>query len=754
MRKASESATSPVDLSTCAREPIHTPGSVQPHGFLLALEEPGLIIRHASRNCEDALGLPADQLLGKPLQTLLSPAMWLYVLEQLQTERLKTVNPLKLKWAVGDTTQTFDAIAHRRQGLLLLEFEPALDHSASSFSQVYQQVHGAVEEISTAANAAELYRATAEQVKALTGYQRVMIYEFDKQWNGNVVAEAREPELEPFLGLRYPASDIPEQARQLYRSNWLRIIPNVHYTPAAIIPATVNSSSEPLDLSGCVLRSVSPMHVQYLKNMGVGASMSVSIIKDGELWGLIALHHHSAAYLPYEVRQGLEFIGRFLSSQLAAKQQWENHERKLQLNSLQRILQRQMQGHSSFMEGLHQGQRHFLDMAEGVSGGAIWHRTKLGLHRQTPQDVDVAAMVQWLAGVMPPEGVYCSECLTESGCPGAQGFKDVASGVLAIAIPEVEPSFIIWFKPEVIQTVNWGGNPEKPVEPATPGGQLGPRRSFALWQQTVRQKSLPWQREEIEAVTSLRRSIIEIDLERQVRVAMDSNAELDQFASVIAHDLKEPLRGIKHYAEFLEQDLAGQLDPESLEHVQGIRQLSQKTAAMLTELYQYSRLGQVEMSFAEVDLNSTVDEVRERLQQVFASSHAQLRVVAPLPVVICDKVRITEVLANLLSNAVKYNRHQQPLVEVGAEVVRDVPVFYVRDNGIGIEAQAQTRVFNMFQRLHSGDDFGGTGVGLAIVKRIIDRHGGRVWLESAVGEGSTFYFTLRPAQPNAALEGH
>lgn len=732
------------DLTNCAREPIHIPGSIQPHGYFLALNEPDLVVRHASRNCAELLQKPSEDLVGRSFSSFLTSRSSQFLKHKLGNARLQEVNPITLHLNVNNKLTAIGAVAHRSQGLVLLELEPLLKGASASFSKVYQRINAAVEAIGEAADLPELYRVTAQRVKELSGYQRVMIYEFDRDWNGKVVAEAREADQDSFLGLHYPASDIPEQARRLYRANWLRSIPNVEYTPSPIYPTVLADSGQPLDLSTCSLRSVSPLHIQYLKNMQVGASTSVSVIKDGELWGLIALHHKSAAYIPYEMRQGLEFIGRIFSIQLAAKQKYENQDYKAQLRALQPIMLEKMQRESAFMDGLHRDSPSFLDFACGCTGGAVLHRGRLTLVGSTPPEEQVWRLVAWLTGQFRDKPLFHTTSLAQLYAEAA-AFKDAASGLLAISIPEVEPSYIIWFKPEVIQTVNWGGDPNKPVDITDDGTQLSPRRSFVLWQETVRLRSLPWQPEEIDAIEELRRSIVEVDLERQVRAAMASNAELDQFASVISHDLKEPLRGIGYFADFLQQDLDEKLDPESRNYLVEIKQLTTRAQTLISELYEYSRVGRLDMAFAEVDMNEVVQEVHARLKSFFLEKGAELRVGTPLPRVLCDRVRISEVFANLITNAIKYNDRSERWVELGADTSCEPPVFYVRDNGIGIADNAKERIFKMFQRLHQPGEFGGgTGVGLPIVKRIIDRHGGRIWVESLPGKGSTFHFTLRP----------
>lgn len=722
-------------IADCADEPIHIPGSIQPHGFLMALEESGLSIRQLSANCETLLAVPAMSALDQPITQWLTAESAAELQEKLSCGDLRQVNPIQLQFRGSE--KIWSAIAQRSQGLLMLEIEPSVNGDPS-FGSVYRTINAAVEAIGAAADLQELYQVTVHWVKELTAYQRVMIYEFDAEWNGRVVAEAREAHQEPFLGLHYPASDIPAQARRLYTTNWLRTIPDVTYTPVPIWPGDHHGA--PLDLSNCSLRSVSPVHIQYLKNMGVGASTSISVIKDGVLWGLIALHHEDAAYLPFEVRQGLGFIGRMFSLQHAAREKLENHGYKRHLKELQQQLEHKMKRHANFIDGLLREAPDFTHLVRDCGGGAIVRRGKLTLVGNTPSQQDTLNLIHWLHGRGESQPLFCTASLAKH-YPPAEHFKEHGSGLLAIAIPEVEPFYLLWFKPEVIQTVDWGGDPRKTVGPAG----LTPRNSFALWQETVRLTSLPWAPEEIQVVEALRRSIIEVDLANQVRLAMDSNAELDQFASVISHDLKEPLRGIHFFADFLLEDTAGRLDDESLTYLHEIKTLTGKTRTLISDLYEYSKVGRIEMAFGWVDLGDVLLDVEARLKPYLQEHHASVQLIQALPKVFCDRVRVSEIFANLITNAVKYNDNREKRIEVGANFAGDAPVFYVRDNGIGILPENYERVFAMFQRLHTEDAYcGGTGVGLAIVKRIVERHGGRVWLESQFGKGSTFFFTLRP----------
>ena len=331
----------PVDLDNCAREPIHVPGSIQPRGVFLAVTEPDLVVRHTSQNVAELLGHPVDDVLGHPLEHVLGAEAAGAIEHHVRTwGNLRARNPLLV--TVGGVE--LDVVLHRilsgESTLLIVELEPASGPRPFSFPNTYQAVRGAVEQLNHAHDLAQLYEITAREVRALTGFDRVMIYRFDDEYNGEVVAEAKRPDLNPFLGLHYPASDIPPQARALYEQNWVRLISDVGYTPSRIVPGLDEETGLPLDLTHSILRSVSPIHLEYLGNMGVAASMSISLLRDGRLWGLIACHHYSGPHdPPFGVRAAAEFLGSSLSLRLVARVEEDELEARIRAaGTLSRLL--------------------------------------------------------------------------------------------------------------------------------------------------------------------------------------------------------------------------------------------------------------------------------------------------------------------------------------------------------------------------------------------------------------------------------
>jgi len=383
---------------------------------------------------------------------------------------------------------------------------------------------------------------------------------------------------------------------------------------------------------------------------------------------------------------------------------------------------------------------------------------------QTPSLDQLQPLLNHLMPRLQTERIFQTVCLAEV-YPAAAAYSDVASGMLGMMISSAQNFYILWFRSEVSQTVTWGGNPHKPVIIQDDGEvRLSPRKSFAAWQETVRHTSLPWKSCEYAAALELQSAIINVALRHAVALAKlnteleRSNIDLDSFAYVASHDLKEPLRGIHNYSSFLMEDYGEILDEDGVSKLQTLMRLTRRMECLIDSLLHYSRLGRAELAADRIDLNLVVQEVVE-LFKMSAGDTLEVTV-HPLPTIHGDRIQISELLTNLVSNAIKYNDQPIAKIEIGtlaADLVQRVrrerpqldiqstaQIIYVRDNGIGIDPQHFDDVFRIFKRLHVQDQYGGgTGAGLTIAQKIVERHGGKIWVESVLGEGSTFYFTVR-----------
>jgi light-regulated signal transduction histidine kinase (bacteriophytochrome) len=338
--------------------------------------------------------------------------------------------------------------------------------------------------------------------------------------------------------------------------------------------------------------------------------------------------------------------------------------------------------------------------------------------------------------------------------PPAAAYAQVASGLLAVRLDPVAPRFALWFRPEVARTVTWAGDPRKPVVRGPGAERLHPRASFDAWKQEVRGTSLPWTQVDLEMARRFREGLVGVVL-RQAAALARSNVELDSFSGTVAHDLREPLRGIQQYVSFTLEDYGEGLPPEGRDYLKQAERLAQRTQGLLESLFEYSRLGFVDLSWKEADLQQVLEDELLTVSARLKQNRVEVRIPRPLPRLECDALRLGHVWANLLANAAKYHQPDEPRwVEVGyyapdeplpaqARPRAEGYIFYVRDNGIGIAPQFQETIFAMFRRLHAPQAYGGgSGAGLAIARRLVQLHGGSLWVESTPGQGSTFYFTV------------
>ncbi|MFB9329127.1 diguanylate cyclase domain-containing protein [Paenibacillus aurantiacus] len=511
----------PIDLTNCEKEPIHIPGRIQPHGVLLACHSADdYRIVQCSRNVSELLDMQPEELLDHPLHALLGEAQ--SALVAMEASRAKA-DPFKLHYldlslAIQGVEQAFCGILHESDGFLLLELEPALPEEQASSLNDFEWIQTFFGKLKQAGNRLEASRFAAEQIKQMLGYDRVMIYEFDPAWNGKVIAEAKEAHMEPYLGHNYPASDIPKQARALYLRNWLRTIVDVHYEPVDLVPSLRPDTGQPLNMSLSTLRSVSPMHIEYLRNMGVGATVTISLIHNNELWGLITCHHETKKYVPHRVRNLCNFLGEFFSRELYQRQQLDAYETELRLKSLSTRIAAIFISEPTparIMEQLEQEQAALLTLMN-ASGAAISYHNHLALYGDTPSAQQVLELAAW-AKERASEHVHHTSELPLEFAP-AIGYKATASGMLYLALSAGHKDFIIWFRPEVVQTVEWAGDPAKAVTRAEDGLRVSPRKSFEKWLQTVVSTSAPWLDNELRLLPELK-SIIFKRTQAQLRQA-------------------------------------------------------------------------------------------------------------------------------------------------------------------------------------------------------------------------------------------
>ena len=510
-------------LADCANEPIRIPGAIQPHGVLLSLSGNPLCIEQVSANCARVLGLDSRQLLGKSMSMLMSPQQASHLERACSDPCFGEIDPIRLSFNGSD----YSASLHRSEDVWILELEPFVDVT-QEHSRVIARVLRNLQAVDTLE---ALFAVSVHEIQALTGYDRVMIYRFEPEGHGKVVAEALTGSLPSYQGLNFPGSDIPAQARELYRLNWIRVIPDATYTPVPLVPLLRPSTGQPLDLGFSTLRSVSPVHCEYLKNMGVVSSMSISLLDNGKLWGLITCAHPEPLFVPRELRDACTLIGQLLSVKIASivatriQREWE--EKVVLLGVLASAMSRMDR---EVLEGLvsRPEQLQALTLADGV---AVLIADRLHLFGNCPTPAQVRALHLWIRDVGLPQkkskeraygfhglGVFHTHSMYLEN-PASAAFRDVASGVIAFILPKSIDNAVMWFRPQLTSTMNWSGNPAQHLSPGPLGSashRLHPRQSFDIWQEQVTGKAQPWSMGDLYAAEDIRRSALEHDLEHQV----------------------------------------------------------------------------------------------------------------------------------------------------------------------------------------------------------------------------------------------
>ena len=731
-----------VDLTTCDREPIHILGHIQSYGYLVAIQADTYSIVHASENIAGLVKIPAAQLVGQPIDTLLTETdLPISTLTELlnvgkRSEAWEAMNPHRL--TLGGTV--WNLIIHQHQGLILLEWEPVDDERNALTNQ--QLVAQALTQVQASRTLSDLLQNTAQRIKTIIGFDRVMVYRFSADWHGRVVAEAKDDHLEPYLGLHYPASDIPRQARELYKTNLVRLIADVSSPPARILSQPDWPDDQPLDLTFSVLRAVSPVHIQYLKNMGVQASMSISLLYKGELWGLISCHNTTPRFVDYPTRQAAKFVSQLLSAALEFRKDAEEKTNLLQYSQNGQRLHEQLLISDDVVRALVKSSVTALDITE-ATGAALLFNDKVHSLGTTPDEASIRALGSWLGTVDTETFLETSQL--PSLYPPAETFRNVGAGILVIVLSKELNEYLIWFKPEQIQQVTWAGNPNKPVTVTDDGQQrLSPRTSFAAWTEIVRNTSEPWSEAEIGVVVKLREDILQIVtrqaneirlLNQRLQVAYE---ELDAFSYTVSHDLRTPLSSIRCYTEILLEEYGQELNPDARELFQKVIDSTERMQGLIRHILYYSRMGRTDVTMQPVDMQQLLQGIREEL--LVTNKDRLLRIeIGNTPTIHADPTMALQLFTNLLSNSAKYT-YQAPeaIIRVDGQQIDDEVVYSIADNGIGFDMKQASKMFDLFKRLENSRGIEGSGVGLAIVKRIINRHQGKIWFHSESNQGTTF----------------
>jgi len=726
---------SSLDIENCVDEAIHIPGTIQPHGFLIAINKNTSCIDVCSANISDFLSLDIEQILG-----LHSKIIFAEHSNSLLSSKLTEFEFMNRKFSI----QCHDTNHH-----IVVESEH-IDNELNASVDIYSASVQLLHHIENGQNLKELVSAVAKAVRELTQYDRVLIYRFDEEYNGEVIAEAKDDDLESFLGLHYPHTDIPAQARELYLTNQLRVVASVDYQPVPLL-TTEESGITQLDLSLSSLRSVSPIHIKYLQNMGVGATLTVSLLHEGKLWGLIACHHRQAKYLTKEMKAAVKLQGHFITSQIDARLKNEENEVSQFTNEcVQRLLEKELKLEYSSIETLFTDKA-IVDLCNSSGVCAIVNHA-IYTYGETPEENDIRRLSAYLQMLAVDGSLYTDRLSTIVN--DLQQVTERFPGIIYYSIGSSDDC-IIWFRKRTSKEVVWAGEISSN---RTKTDKLSPRTSFKRWTQNVENQSRSWLTSELSAVKNFVRYFQlhlntlalndEKEAHRKLSEALKkTNAEIEHMDWISNHDIQEPLRKISMMASIIGAEESQNIPDSIKTKIDKIQMSAQRLRDLLKDINKYSSTSKIETNLSYIDLNHLMFDVQDELHSSFEQDSFTLEY-DKLPAVNGVSFLLAQVFSNIIQNSIKFQDCKRKLkIKVFScsvkRIVNKKPTPFTKvsiaDNGIGFDSSLSEKVFKLFTRVHESNQFSGTGAGLAICMKIMEKHNGFIEAEAEVGKGVTIH---------------
>ncbi|KQM37816.1 ATP-binding protein [Chryseobacterium sp. Leaf201] len=723
----------------CHEEPIHIPGYIQSFGYLIGIDAESHSITFFSKNIEDIFTIESpEQLFDRKLTDF--PGVF------------KSVTESDIYTSLSDFTKRdnetyFDKIfiegkeyhlsAFRSKGNIFLEFEKVSVNPNKRITNKYDNFYIIDDE-------QEIWDQLLSTLSRIVNYDRMMVYKFMMDGSGKVVAEKTNDNLESYLGLHYPESDIPIQARELYMKKRKRIFSNVH---AETVPVLSKKLGE-IDLTYVASRGMSPIHGQYIKNSGASSSFSISIIIDDHLWGLVTCQNSEPKHIDLEDRVQAGIFTALASNAYSSFKSKNELNYRLELNERALRLKAEFLKHNSLFNSLIDNKDEIKNILE-ADGLAIVAEEKIVTEGNAPDENTIQAIVQW-AHENTDDQIYLSRSFLKDH--GKElGLDEKAAGVIIYFMERSKNNVLIWFRKEFDEHINWAGNPEKKVDVVFRDGEekkvVSPRTSFQLFTEDIKGNSRRWDSRNIVALQSVRDLILETShknyntIKRLNDELKKVNEELDSFSYTISHDLGTPLTVMKLNAQMLLKTLTDTSE-KSRNKINSIIEEIDSMAEMMNDVLQLSRAKHSEIQLEDLEAQRTIEKISENAKITFDSPQTEV-IIKDCPRVLADKTMLHQVFLNIINNAIKYSSQQEnPKVVIEGTEEEDQVIYKISDNGIGIPEENKHKMFKIFNRMDNAKKFKGNGVGLSIVHRIMKRIGGEVSYKSDK-DGTTFILTFK-----------
>ncbi|MGB5769451.1 MAG: ATP-binding protein [Crocosphaera sp.] len=764
-------------LTEISQNCLVLPNEIQEQGVLFVLKEPELEIIQVSDNTEKYFSIPAQELLNKNIAKVFCKSALETIQNHRQREDMEFYNPLQLTLNLKDEYQVFEGVLRRQPEGLILEIEPSYDAYDNDDLSFYQLFRSCYERIKQGKTLEEVAQKLVKEIRDLTEFDRGMVYQFKEDNSGVVIAEEKKSELNSFLDLHFPEIDVPPEAKKVYYQNLLQLIPNVNGQNVAIIPETNPLTNKPLNLQPLSLRSFAPCYIEYLQNMGVSASLTLGLIKNNQLWGLIACHHYSPKSISYKIRKICELIAESVPDYLVTAQKTKNKQQINLIKQLQTYLKTPVNDETNLLMRLVDKETESLLNLVNSQGVALSYGDTLKLVGKTPKKAAIQGLILWLKSHHREE-IFATHTLSKI-YPQGKDIITEASGILAISILLNQTSYyIIWFRPEVIQTVNWAGDPNESFSIGVDGEiKLSPRRSFKIWKETVKNTAISWQSFEQKAAQNLRDNLLlaalefsHTAMEEAVNKAEAANRAKSEFLSNMSHELRTPLNAILGFAQVMRRSPT--LEREQQENLSIISRSGEHLLTLINQVLDLSKIeaGRTIINKTNFDFYRLLDDLEDMFKFKADEQGLQLLFERSLNVpqyIRTDQVKLRQVLINLINNALKFTEEGGVSLRVRGESLNFMEtddttetdsqllgqkkiIVEIEDTGLGISQEELKRLFEPFvqsQGLKSHQE--GTGLGLPISRKFINLMGGDITVNSQIGQGTIIRFNIEAEEIKA-----